>query len=624
MSLGPGPIPNRWLNCPRKSETLIADKFLAFKTPLKEEFESQMPVECCFTPDMLFQVMKTYKVKIGLWIDLTNTNRFYDRKEIEDNGCKYVKLQCRGHGETPTQEQTNAFIEIVDEFSRDHPLEIVGVHCTHGFNRTGFLLVSYMVEKTDCSVEAALAAFAKARPPGIYKQDYIQELFRRYEEEEDAIAAPPLPNWCQQFDETHSNGQSSRELPNNTCDTFVSDNRSVGELKEGEISRAGAKKRLNGESGSGDVNAGSNKRRKIKKEFVNKNARFMDGIRGVTHVHDQPRLGQLQELAQNMCGWKSSGFPGSQPVSMDNNNLNLLHSKPYKVSWKADGTRYMMLIVKEKEIYFLDRDNSCFAVDGITFPHYTDLHKHLTNTLLDGEMVMDLVDGVKKPRYLVYDIIRYEDDDIGKKSFYPDRLSYIERRIIAPRTEAMKRGLIDQHRQPFSIRNKAFWDITQAGALLGPKFAKSLAHEPDGLIFQPAKEPYVAGVCSEVLKWKPSTLNSVDFKLKIAEENGVGMLRRKIGLLFVGGVDKPFDQIKLTKELRVLDNKIIECKYENRGWVLMRERTDKSFPNSYNTAISVCNSIRFPVTTEILLKFIETERYRDDGFRVPLPPTFHE
>lgn len=65
------------------------------------------------------------------------------------------------------------------------------------------------------------------------------------------------------------------------------------------------------------------------------------------------------------------------------------------------------------------------------------------------------------------------------------------------------------------------------------------------------------------------------------------VLQKKIGLLFVGSHDRPFGQIKLTKELRELDNKIIECKYENNAWVFMRERTDKSFPNSYNTAISM-------------------------------------
>lgn len=131
-----------------------------------------------------------------MWIDLTNTKRFYDRQTVETKDCQYVKLKCRGHGETPSREQTHSFIEIVDSFTTEHPLEYIGVHCTHGFNRTGFLIVSYMVERMDCSVEAAIMAFANSRPPGIYKQDYINELFSRYDDIDDAITAPELPQWC--------------------------------------------------------------------------------------------------------------------------------------------------------------------------------------------------------------------------------------------------------------------------------------------------------------------------------------------------------------------------------------------------------------------------------------------
>lgn len=45
-------------------------------------------------------------------------------------------------------------------------------------------------------------------------------------------------------------------------------------------------------------------------------------------------------------------------------------------------------------------------------------------------MVIDKVNGQKRPRYLVYDIVRYENDYVGKKPFFPDRLMYIERRIV--------------------------------------------------------------------------------------------------------------------------------------------------------------------------------------------------
>lgn len=57
-----GPIPNRWLNCPRKAIGLMAQKFLAFKTPLGSSFNEKVPEENRFTPSMLFVYMKSLKV----------------------------------------------------------------------------------------------------------------------------------------------------------------------------------------------------------------------------------------------------------------------------------------------------------------------------------------------------------------------------------------------------------------------------------------------------------------------------------------------------------------------------------------------------------------------------------
>jgi len=61
---GSGPLPNRWLYCPRKSDSIIAERFLAFKTPLSQSFQDKMPIECTFRPEMLFDYCKTLKVCI--------------------------------------------------------------------------------------------------------------------------------------------------------------------------------------------------------------------------------------------------------------------------------------------------------------------------------------------------------------------------------------------------------------------------------------------------------------------------------------------------------------------------------------------------------------------------------
>ncbi|XP_067640490.1 mRNA-capping enzyme isoform X2 [Eurosta solidaginis] len=595
-----GPIPNRWLHCPRKSEKVIAERFLAFKTPLSSAFNDQVPIECLFQPEMIFSYCKTIKLKLGLWIDLTNTKRFYDRQVVESHDTQYVKLQCRGHGETPSPEQTQSFIEIVDNFINERPFDIVAVHCTHGFNRTGFLICSYLVERLDYAIDTALAIFADARPPGIYKQDYIDELFRRYGDGEEGLMAPPMPDWCLEYDDTdagiHANSTDSShkrnayEMSSSTSEHYSEvfsshkSNGSVEEvLRENEVG-------ANVRNGSEDVeagvsNGGASRKKKRRREIIIKNATFMSGVPGVVHFTESPRLAELQQKVQDMCGWKVSGFPGSQPVSMDTQNIKRLNKIPYRVSWKADGTRYMMLINKRDEIYFFDRNNSCFKVENLSFVKAGNINEHLENTLLDGEMVIDKFNGQSIPRYLIYDIIKISNMDVGPLPFYPDRLRCIKTEIIDPRVEAINKGVINRPAEPFSIRHKEFWDIRQSASLLGEKFAKSLLHEPDGLIFQPSKEAYTAGVCPDVLKWKPFNMNSIDFKLKIAYESGTGMLTEKIGLLYVGGCDQPFDRIKYTKALKDLDNKIIECSVNAQGkWEFMRERTDKLLPNSYNTA----------------------------------------
>ena len=58
------------------------------------------------------------------------------------------------------------------------------------------------------------------------------------------------------------------------------------------------------------------------------------------------------------------------------------------------------------------------------------------------------------------------------------------------------------------------------------------------------------------------------------------------GYLYVGNYDQPVSEMKVTKDMRELDNKIIECSWdsETKRWLFMRQRTDKSFPNAKSTA----------------------------------------
>ncbi|XP_071480898.1 mRNA-capping enzyme-like [Diadema antillarum] len=552
-------IPERWLNCPRKG-TLIAGKFLPFKTPLGPKYNDQIPEENRFDVPMLFAYMASRQVTLGMVIDLTNTTRFYDKEEIEKNGAVHFKLQCKGHGAFPTIEQTSLFIKVCSNFVEKNPDKIIGVHCTHGFNRTGFLICAYLVENLDWGVDAAVTLFSQGRPPGIYKGDYIQELFNRYGDIQEAPPPPDLPDWC-----------------------------------------VGADDRDDDDGGSSGNNKGGG-RNKNKRSGSDK--QFMEGVEGVTVVTDFQKANHLRRKVEKMVGWNRQEFPGSQPVSMDRKNVNFLKDKYYWVSWKADGIRYMMLIDGPGEVYLFDRDHVVFAAPQLSFPNRKGPHR---DTLVDGEMIIDVVNGKSHARYLIYDIIKYWGKPVGGCDF-GWRRKCIHDEIIVPREAELQRGTIDRSQEPFGIREKPFWDITSAKKILDGSFSKELMHETDGLIFQPHNDPYIPGRCDIILKWKPPSMNSVDFRLKITTVRAEGCIPETCGLLFVGGQQQPFGQMKITKELKQYDNKIIECTYDpKKGWIFMRERTDKSFPNGYKTAVAVCQSITNPVTKEFLMGFIDNK-----------------
>uniref|UniRef100_A0A0M3K246 mRNA guanylyltransferase n=1 Tax=Anisakis simplex TaxID=6269 RepID=A0A0M3K246_ANISI len=144
--------------------------------------------------------------------------------------------------------------------------------------------------------------------------------------------------------------------------------------------------------------------------------------------------------------------------------------------------------------------------------------------------------------------------------------------------------------------------------LFEDKFTKNVGHEIDGLIFQPVKEPYRAGRCDSVLKWKPPSHNSIDFKLQIRKVCKEGELPEHIGFLYVQHESRPMGEIKATKKLLPYNNKIVECTLQNGKWVFMRERTDKSLPNSLNTARAVYNSMIHPIDRHTLIDFVERIR----------------
>jgi hypothetical protein len=185
-------VPRGWYMCEKMGEPVEGSHIIPCKVPLSSAYNVPEPQR--FTPSALIAHQAALGRKIGLVIDLTSSNRYYDGSlEYAERGIEYLRIREQGHSKIPRRSSTAAFCRAVADFLRRHPRNFVGVHCTHGLNRTGFMVITLLVDMMGYSLKQAIAAFAAARPPGLIDAKYVVALHQTYDVPPPSTLPPPPP-----------------------------------------------------------------------------------------------------------------------------------------------------------------------------------------------------------------------------------------------------------------------------------------------------------------------------------------------------------------------------------------------------------------------------------------------
>jgi protein-tyrosine phosphatase len=172
----------------------IANFFRALKT-LREVDESHTPK--VFVKDWAFEGSEEGEIRNGkdglgsifAVVDITHESPVYDYRGLEAGGIAYRKFPTVSKF-PPTEEEVKLFIKVVDGLraellsgstagnAQDHRL--IAVHCHYGFNRTGFFIIAYMVERLGWHLKEAIKEFGEKRPPGVRHAHFVDELYARY------------------------------------------------------------------------------------------------------------------------------------------------------------------------------------------------------------------------------------------------------------------------------------------------------------------------------------------------------------------------------------------------------------------------------------------------------------
>ncbi|XP_023726426.1 RNA/RNP complex-1-interacting phosphatase isoform X2 [Cryptotermes secundus] len=154
-------------------EPIPGTRFISFKVPLKHTLCKSLHDSERFTPEMLMEQCP----KLGLVVDLTNTSRYYNGEVFKSKGIQYKKIYCPGQV-VPADSILKEFFSTVDAFlneSVEHD-SLVGVHCTHGLNRTGYFICRYLNLRMGFHPLEAISAFETARGHKIERRPYIQDI----------------------------------------------------------------------------------------------------------------------------------------------------------------------------------------------------------------------------------------------------------------------------------------------------------------------------------------------------------------------------------------------------------------------------------------------------------------
>lgn len=171
----------KWGDYEAYGHPVAPSRLIPMKTPLAQAIldDWRLPVapRHRLTVAELLAAQAAAGRRVTLLLDLTNHDCLYD-VDVPP-GVQHIQVRLVAK-ELPPREYVAEVAAIVAAFEARQPGGHIAIHCSYGFNRTGFVVCCLLVELYGLTVDDALAAFAHARPPGVKHERFRAELVERY------------------------------------------------------------------------------------------------------------------------------------------------------------------------------------------------------------------------------------------------------------------------------------------------------------------------------------------------------------------------------------------------------------------------------------------------------------
>ncbi|EIW60139.1 mRNA guanylyltransferase [Trametes versicolor FP-101664 SS1] len=350
---------------------------------------------------------------------------------------------------------------------------------------------------------------------------------------------------------------------------------------------------------------------------------------GIPVAHGTPQEQWLKRYVAGLCGLDHERFPGAQPVSFAAKDLEKLEKHDFWVAEKSDGIRVLLFVhtdinTMDQMVYLIDRHNTYRQLNGLYFAHHEDPRRPLRSSIVDGELVYDVDPRSKQEtlRFLAFDCLVVDDQNVMDRTL-DKRYGRLQAWMYKPFQKMLHDHPHVAMSQPFDFKVKDVKPSYRVEDVFNIDIPR-LQHGNDGLIYTCVSTPYVPGTDPNILKWKPPSENSIDFKLalRFPPTPGKPMVpdfqikpifelhvwcgddrgKPRYELYDVMHVeDDEWEKMKTSNEQ--LDDRIVEVHWDSDGehWRMMRFRGDKPNGNHKSVVDNIIKSIADGIEKDVLL-----------------------
>ena len=349
-------------------------------------------------------------------------------------------------------------------------------------------------------------------------------------------------------------------------------------------------------------------------------------------VTEAPKIDHVVRIVRKAFGASNAiHIPVDNPVSMDRTNMHLLQQQRYVVSFKADGTRYVLVLCMYKArplACMVDRAGNVFAL------YVTAPATHFVNTsVFDGELCA-CVSGHNTFDFVVFNALIDQGAALHDKP-YIMRLQHVRNNFSAEPVPADRRSRF----QSFIFPNSRRLNILRKECEMAENTRALLLntvprYKYDGVVFTPADCSVVPGRDEQMLKHK--TDNPIDVLLVMrdgvnsemfVDNNGeLVRLADAVGMpitfdpsrseLFRDIVDGAQVYAREFRENRLFEHVVeMDCAVNNGALELrfIRLRPDKDGPNNTTTVLRTLQTIRDNIQLSEIYELVSVRKPRMPG-----------